>query len=115
MEHRNIPDEERHEPKGASSALSGTFYISDGNGSGNWLKLTDSNVEGLSPNTASGRLITAGGGGSFSSRSAVFDSDEITYDSGTLTSTLDFLLSEVIRLQGEIDALEQRVEDLENA
>lgn len=36
IEHRNIPDSELHEPKGASTALVGQVYISDGAGSGSW-------------------------------------------------------------------------------
>jgi hypothetical protein len=64
MEHRNIPDGELHEPKGAANALSGTFYKSDGAGSGSWGKLSDSNVEGLGPNSPAGlRLVTDGNGG----------------------------------------------------
>lgn len=37
IEHKDIPDSERHEPKGASTALSGTVYVSDGAGSGSWV------------------------------------------------------------------------------
>lgn len=37
IEHVDIPDGERHEPKGASSALVGTVYTADGNGSGDWV------------------------------------------------------------------------------
>jgi len=36
IEHRNIPDSELHEPKGASTALVGQVYTSDGAGSGSW-------------------------------------------------------------------------------
>lgn len=36
IEHKNLSDAERHEPKGASTAAAGDIYISDGAGSGNW-------------------------------------------------------------------------------
>lgn len=35
-EHRNIPDAERHEPKGISTALTGQVYRSNGSASGSW-------------------------------------------------------------------------------
>lgn len=115
MEHRDIPDSQRHEPKGASSAIQGTFYISNGSGSGNWTKLRADNVEGLGASVASGRLITSTGGGVFGSRAPEFDTDEIVYDSNPLTDTIDLLLSEIARLEGLIQGLEVRIEDLETA
>lgn len=36
IQHRDIPDAQRHEPKGASTAAAGTAYVSDGAGSGTW-------------------------------------------------------------------------------
>lgn len=36
LEHKNITDPNRHEPKGASTASLGTVYKSDGAGSGSW-------------------------------------------------------------------------------
>lgn len=35
-EHRNIPDAERHEPKGISTATVGQVYRSNGSASGSW-------------------------------------------------------------------------------
>src|SRR5690554_2871838 len=77
MEHRNIPDGELHEPKGAATALEGTFYKSDGSGSGSWGKLTDSNVEGMGPNTPAGRRLTTDGSGGFSTLPPDIDSAEV--------------------------------------
>jgi len=37
VEHSNIADPFRHEPKGISTATSGQLYIADGLGSGNWV------------------------------------------------------------------------------
>lgn len=36
IEHRLIPDAERHEPKGISTATAGQVYRSNGNASGSW-------------------------------------------------------------------------------
>lgn len=36
IEHSDIPDGERHEPKGISAAAAGTVYIADGAASGAW-------------------------------------------------------------------------------
>lgn len=34
IQHADLPDQYLHEPKGASTAVTGTVYIADGNGSG---------------------------------------------------------------------------------
>ena len=39
IEHVNIPDGERHEPKGASTATIDMVYASDGAGSGEWREI----------------------------------------------------------------------------
>lgn len=36
MQHRDIPDGQRHEPKGISTATEGQVYVANGNGSGSW-------------------------------------------------------------------------------
>jgi hypothetical protein len=36
IQHKDIPDAERHEPKGVSTASDGTVYQADGAGSGSW-------------------------------------------------------------------------------
>ena len=38
VQHRLIPDVERHEPKGISSATSGQVYVSTTPGTGSWKK-----------------------------------------------------------------------------
>lgn len=45
IEHVNIPDGERHEPKGIDSATAGQVYVSDGANSGSWSKPLASNTE----------------------------------------------------------------------
>lgn len=122
MEHKDIPDNELHEPKGAVNALQGTFYKSNGQGSGSWGKLTDANVEGLGANTEEGRLITAGGGGTFSSREAVFSSNEVTHEGALLSTVLSNfnivisnLLNKIEDLEDEVASLQNRVDALEGA
>lgn len=44
VEHVDIADGERHEPKGASTATSGQVYVSDGAASGSWSKPAASNT-----------------------------------------------------------------------
>lgn len=39
IEHKELPDDLLHEPKGASTASRGTVYIADGNGAGTFTKL----------------------------------------------------------------------------
>lgn len=34
IQHKDLPDQYLHEPKGASTAVQGTLYVADGNGSG---------------------------------------------------------------------------------
>lgn len=44
IEHKDIPDGQRHEPKGASTAPAGSTYVADGLGSGSWQPLTAARV-----------------------------------------------------------------------
>lgn len=39
IQHSAIPDGQRHEPKGISTATSGQVYVADGSGSGTWGKV----------------------------------------------------------------------------
>ena len=39
IEHKELPDNLLHEPKGASTAVAGTVYVADGAGSGSFQKL----------------------------------------------------------------------------
>lgn len=45
IEHRLIPDAERHEPKGASTAFAGQVYVSNGSQSGAWRKIKESDID----------------------------------------------------------------------
>lgn len=86
--HKDLTDPQLHEPKGVSSAESGTTYIADGNGSGAWskMRLKDlqfpqaqvGTIEPLSAQTAdrlSLALMTPSGMGSLSDSTTLADSD----------------------------------------
>lgn len=45
IEHKDLPDIQRHEPKGAATAVNKTVYVSNGAGSGTWRKVTDSDLD----------------------------------------------------------------------
>ena len=38
IQHKDIADAERHEPRGGTTAVNGTAYISNGAGSGTWIE-----------------------------------------------------------------------------
>lgn len=59
IQHRDIPDAQRHEPKGASTAAAGTAYVSNGAGSGAW-----ATADALGSGAAgAGALLVADGSG----------------------------------------------------
>lgn len=62
VDHKTIVDAERHEPKGASTAASGTVYTSNGAGSGSWTNPTSSikNANQLTLNVTIPDISTAG-------------------------------------------------------
>lgn len=64
IQHRILPDSELHEPKGAAFAISGTTYLSDGAGSGNWQKIPATSLQGIASATLPNQqLVTDGAGG----------------------------------------------------
>ncbi len=57
--HSTLTDPELHEPKGISSATSGSVYIANGAGSGNWRELYKACSAAFSPSTASPYVLSA--------------------------------------------------------
>jgi hypothetical protein len=51
--HNSLTDPELHEPKGVSSATSGTVYVANGSGSGSWKELYKSCSVAFTPSTSS--------------------------------------------------------------
>jgi hypothetical protein len=64
-EHVNLTDPHLHEPKGASGAAVNTVYVSDGLGSGDWVKVSDVSLEGVSSAGLTGQLLISDGTGGF--------------------------------------------------
>lgn len=46
IQHKDIPDAQRHEPKGISGAGAGQYYRSSGSGTGSWVAIPYSDVVG---------------------------------------------------------------------
>lgn len=66
IQHAVLTDPDVHEPKGAASAASGAFYVSDGAGSGSWKKRVTRLTAACSPsavsaNTTSNQTFTVTG------------------------------------------------------
>lgn len=65
IEHRNIPDAQRHEPKGAATATVNQVYVADGSASGAWAKLPQQGLLGISANGGENAIVTSDGAGGF--------------------------------------------------
>lgn len=60
VEHVDIPDGERHEPKGANSATLDQVYVSDGANSGAWKTSYAGGVEDHADDTTGAQTLTSG-------------------------------------------------------
>lgn len=89
IEHKDIVDAQRHEPKGASTALSSTVYISNGAGSGVWRKIDASEIEGIGSDggVAGLTVVSDGAGGLEFSNTHVHGSMVITNNSTNFALT----------------------------
>lgn len=65
VEHKDIVDAQRHEPKGISTAVSSTVYVSNGAGSGTWRKIDATEIEGIGSDggVANLPIVSDGSGG----------------------------------------------------
>lgn len=52
IEHKELPDELLHEPKGAQTATAGTLYVADGQGAGEFKKVPVSSLDITVPSVA---------------------------------------------------------------
>lgn len=91
-EHRNIPDGERHELKGASTALVGSVPVADGVGGTAFQKLGPANFTGSVPTTVPDIVIATDGAGGFKSLQAsygrfIFTKDIANISPDTMTTT----------------------------
>lgn len=65
IQHSSIPDGQRHEPKGISSATNKQVYVADGSASGAWSKVGPTSLAGVSTNGVSGQFVAVDGTGNF--------------------------------------------------
>lgn len=89
IQHLNIPDGQRHEPKGAGSAPANTIYSADGLGSGTWQKVKSNNIQGVAGDGGSTNLrpITDGANGFVLRNAASFGSMVISGNTNAITMT----------------------------
>lgn len=62
VEHKDIVDAQRHEPKGISTAVANTAYIANGSGSGTWRKVQASDINGITSDGGVANLTVASTG-----------------------------------------------------
>jgi len=74
IQHSSIPDGQRHEPKGISSATNKQVYVANGSASGAWSKLSPQSLSGVSSNGTSGQFVAVDGAGNFVLASAAHGS-----------------------------------------
>lgn len=66
IQHKDIPDSQRHEPKGVSTASSNQVYVADGSGSGSWKKVDSQAIKGLGGDGGvAGKIILTDGSEGF--------------------------------------------------
>ena len=80
MEHVDIPDSERHELKGASTASSGQVPKADGEGGTSFESLSLSTSDFLNASTTTSQLITAG-----TIATVLFSDSEVTSEGGAVS------------------------------
>jgi len=104
VQHKDIVDAQRHEPKGASTATTNSVYASNGSGSGAWTKIKSPNLDGISSDGGSSnkKIITNGAEGFVQRLDAAYGSMVITNNTNgfavtaaadsTLNTNTDYVL-----------------------
>lgn len=65
IQHSAIPDGQRHEPKGVSTATANQVYVANGSASGSWAKISPQTLSGVSTNGTAGQFVAVTGTGNF--------------------------------------------------
>lgn len=69
IQHKDIPDSQRHEPKGIDSASIHQIYIANGTGSGSWSKVGSLNLVNLGGDSGvAGKIILTDGANGFTGK-----------------------------------------------
>lgn len=74
IQHSAIPDGQRHEPKGVSTATNGHVYVANGSASGTWKKVPPTSLQGVSTNGTAGQFLVSDGTGNLSFATAAHGS-----------------------------------------
>lgn len=89
IQHKDIPDAQRHEPKGVSVASQYQVYVANGAGSGTWKKVDARDIQGVGGDSGvSGKILLSDGANGFSSK--VFSSYGVM---GITDNTNNFVIS----------------------
>ena len=92
IQHKDIPDSQRHEPKGIDSAAQHQIYIANGGGSGSWSKVGSLNLHNLgSDGGVAGKIILTDGANGFNSK--VFSSYGVM---GITNNTNNFVIGAAV-------------------
>lgn len=130
IQHSQLPDELLHEPKGASTALEGTVYIADGEGSGSFdflpmsdVAYTRTEVASLTPATITSTVSLDGSALSQTPDGVLLDVPAQVDVPVTITNKINENAAELLRLYNNqatintetasaISALENKLNDL---
>lgn len=116
IEHKELPDNLLHEPKGASTALAGTVYVADGAGSGSFQKLPTTSLNITIPEITSAEHTivdnTVDLDGSTLSQTAdgsLTDIPSLVNIPQTLTNKINENAAELLRLYNNQKQINQQV------
>jgi hypothetical protein len=74
IQHKDIIDGQRHEPKGISTATNKQVYVADGSAGGAWSKVGPISLSGITTNGTAGQFVSVDGTGNFVLASAAHGS-----------------------------------------
>lgn len=116
IEHKELPDNLLHEPKGASTAVAGTVYVADGAGSGSFQKLPTTSLNITIPEITSAEHTvvdsTVDLDGSTLSQTAngsLTDIPSLVNIPQTLTNKINENAAELLRLYNNQKQINQQV------
>lgn len=78
IQHRNIPDAERHEVKGASTAPANSVLLANGDGTTSFDRIPVASLEGSLDGSTAGKHIVTDGAGGLTSVDAIYGRFSVT-------------------------------------
>ena len=88
IQHKDIPDSERHELKGASTAIVGSVPVSNGSGGTTFQKLSVNNFTGAIPTGVPDLVLATSGDGGFKALSPAYGQFQQTQSGNPLVVVL---------------------------